>query len=107
MSSMGKAKEAHDAHEGRKVVVRYEDLRLDTLREMKRIYAALDIPVDETQLIRAVERHSWEKIPDTNKGAGKFYRKGVVGGWREDLTPEQARIVEKITAPLLQEFYPG
>ena len=107
MSSMGKAKEAHDAHEGPKVVVRYEDLRRDTFNEMKRMYAALDIPVDEIQLARAVERHSWEKIPDANKGAGKFHRKGVAGGWREDLTPEQARRVEEITAPLLQEFYPG
>lgn len=107
MSSMGKAKEAHDAHEGPKVVVRYEDLQRDTLHEMKKMYDALGISFDEIQLARAVERHAWEKIPDANKGAGKFHRKGVAGGWREDLTPEQARIVEEITAPLLHEFYIG
>jgi hypothetical protein len=52
-----------------------------------------------------VEQHSWEKIPEENKGEGKFYRKATPEGWREDLTPEQARIVEKVTGPLLTEFY--
>ena len=31
--------------------------------------------------------------------------KATPGGWREDLTPEQARVVEKVTGPLLREFY--
>jgi hypothetical protein len=38
------------------------------------------------------------------KGGGKFYCKAEPGGWREDLTPEQA-MVERITAPVLAEFY--
>jgi Sulfotransferase domain len=54
-----------------------------------------------------VEKHSWEAIPETEKGEGKFYRKGTPGSWRDDLTPEQAQIVEDITAPLLKEFYEG
>jgi hypothetical protein len=29
-----------------------------------------------------------------------------VGSWREDLTPEQVRTIERITAPLLNEYYP-
>ncbi len=35
-----------------------------------------------------------------------FYSKATPGGWREDLTPEQARIVERITASLFEELYP-
>jgi hypothetical protein len=100
-----KAKQAYDAHEGHKVIVKYEDLRADTLGTMKRLYSALEIPVDERELIRAVEKHAWENIPEKDKGEGKFYRKASPGGWREDLTPEQAEIVERITAPLLKEFY--
>jgi hypothetical protein len=57
------------------------------------------------KLARAVEKHSWEYIPEEEKGEGKFYRKATPGGWREDLTPEQAKIVEEITAPLLKELY--
>lgn len=98
-------KEAYDAHEGRKVLVRYEDLRADTLGSMKRIYSALEIPVEVETLARAVERHSWENIPKKEKGEGRFYRKAAPGGWREDLTPDQVEIVEDITAPLLKEFY--
>jgi hypothetical protein len=107
LRNVGKAKEAFDAHKGRKVLVRYEDLRADTLGEMKRLYATLEIPVDEEELARAVEKHSWENIPEEEKGEGKFYRKATPGGWQEDLTPEQAQIVEQITAPLLYEFYPA
>ena len=102
----GSAKKAYDAHRGRKVLVRYEDLRADTLEIMKQIYATLEIPVDEAELTRAVKKHSWENIPEEEKGGGKFYRRATPGGWRTDLTTEQAKIVEKVTAPLLEEFYP-
>ncbi|MGH3144693.1 MAG: hypothetical protein ACRDTR_02720 [Rubrobacter sp.] len=44
-------------------------------------------------------------MPEDQKGEGKFYRKASPGGWRDDLTPEQVEVVEKITAPLLKEFY--
>ena len=103
---VGNARRAYEAHRGRKVLIRYEDLREDTLGVMKRIYSTLGIPVDEEELKRAVEKHSWENIPEEEKGEGRFYRKGKPGGWKEDLTEEQARTVERITAPLLEEFYP-
>jgi hypothetical protein len=89
------------------VLIRYEDLRADTLNTMRRLYATLEIPVDERELARAVEKHSWEEISEEQKGEGKFYRKATPGGWREDLTPRQAQTVERITAPLLKAFYPS
>ena len=72
---------------------------------MKRIYSALEMPVDEAELARAVEKNSWEKIPAEQKGEGKFHRKAKPGGWREDLTPEQAEIVEGVAGSLLRELY--
>jgi Sulfotransferase domain len=104
--NMGNAKQAYDAHEGPKVLVKYEDLRADTLGTMKRIYSSLGIPVGDEELVRVAAEHSWENIPEEKKGERKFYRKATPGGWREDLTPEQARTVERITAPLLAELYP-
>jgi hypothetical protein len=101
-----KTRQAYRAHGGSKVMVRYEDLRADTLNTMKRIYSGLEIPVDESELARSVEKHSWENIPEEQKGEGKKRRKAKPGGWREDLTPRQVEIVEDITAPLLDEFYP-
>ena len=101
------AKRAYDAHKGKKVFVRYEELRADTLGTMRRMYSELGIPVDEGELARVVEKHSWENIPEEEKGEGKFYRKATPGGWREDLTPEQAETVERITSPLMKELYPA
>jgi len=103
---VGNSKRAFDAHDGRKVLVRYEDLLSDTLGTMKRIYCELEIEVDEEELARTVQERSWRNIPEEEKGEGKFYRKGVSGGWREDLTPDQVTMVEGITGPLLREFYP-
>ena len=103
---VGNAKAAYDAHEGYKVLIRYEELRVDTIGTMKRIYSALEIPVEEGELARAVEKHAWEKIPDEQKGEGKFHRKARPGGWREDLTPEQVEIVERVAGSLIRELYP-
>jgi hypothetical protein len=97
---------AYDAHKGPKVLVRYEDLRADTMNEMRRIYAVLGIAVEDEDLRRAVEKHSWENVPEREKGRGKFYRRGTSGGWKEDLTPMQVEVVEKTTASLLERFYP-
>jgi hypothetical protein len=106
LQHVGSARRAYEAHEGRKVVVRYEDLRADTLGTMKRMYGELDVPVEEARLAKAVEKHSWDNIPEEEKGQGKFYRKATPEAWREDLTRRQVKTVERITAPLLEEFYP-
>jgi hypothetical protein len=105
MRNVGAANRAYEAHEGPKVMVRYEDLRTDTLGTMRRVYSTLGIPTDEDELVQVVKKHAWENITEEKKGRGKFHRKAKPGGWREDLTPHQARSVEKITAPLLREFY--
>lgn len=102
---IGLAQQAYEAHNGCKVLVHYEELRANTLSTMRHIYSALELPVDERELVRAIEKHSWENIPEEKKGEGKFYRKAMPGSWREDLTPKQAEMVESITAPLLEEFY--
>lgn len=107
LRDVGNAKQAYEAHGGHKVLVKYEDLLDKTLATMQSIYSALEIPVDEETLVRIVERHSWKNIPEDKKGEGKFRRKGISGGWAEDLTSEQVEIVESVTAPLLKEFYPA
>lgn len=101
------ARQAYENHEDRKVLVKYEDLLADTIGTMRRAYSALEIPLEEEELARAVEKHSWENIPEEQKGKGKFYRKGSPGSWREDLTPEQVEIVEGTTASVLDKFYPA
>ena len=72
---------------------------------IKRIYTALEISVEERELARAVKKGALENIPEDKKGPGTVRRRGTSGGWREDLTPQQVEIVERITAPILKEFY--
>lgn len=103
--AISKARQAYYDHRGSKCLVRYEDLRSDTLETMKRLCSALELACPDEELSRTVEKHSWENVPYKEKGAGKFYRKGASGSWGEDLTPRQVKIIEEITAPLLEEFY--
>jgi len=97
--------QAYEAHKGRKVLVRYEDLRADALGTMKLIYSALEIPVDEEELARVIEKRSWENIPEDEKGPGKIRRKASPKGWKEDLTPRQVEIIEIEAAQIINEFY--
>lgn len=85
LQQLAGAKRAHDSHRGPKALVRYEELRADTLTTMRRLCAALEIDVEETELVRAVSRHAREEVP---------------GG--SALSAEQARLVEEVTAPLLE-----
>ena len=104
-TKVSKAKEAYEAHQGPKALIKYEQLREDTLGTMQRLYSSLGIAISEQELARVVEGHSWENIPEEKKGEGQFYRKGTPGSWREDLSADEVRIVEQATAPLLNAFY--
>jgi len=105
LNNLKLAKQAYDDHRGPKTLVLYEELRIETLGVMKRLYSDLGIEINEAQLVRAVKTHAWENTPEDMKGEGKIFRKASPGGWREDLTPEQAEMVERITSPVLAEFY--
>jgi Sulfotransferase domain len=107
LRAVGNSKQAYELHKGPKAFVKYENLRADTVSVLEQICSALEVQISSKEIARAVEKHSWENIPEEKKGQGKFYRKGTPGSWREDLSLEQIDIVEEITAPLLEEFYPG
>ena len=96
---------AYETHPGGKVLVRYEDLRRDTAGTLRAMYDALSIRVRESRLEAAVEKHGWERVPEEDKGPGKFYRRARPGSWTEDLSTEQVEIIEKATSYVLASFY--
>jgi hypothetical protein len=102
---VSRVQRAYESHPGEKTLVRYEDLREDTVGTLKRMYDVLKIAVDKNRLEAAVAKHAWEQVPEGNKGPGKFYRKAKPGSWEEDLSPEQIRIVEDATGAVLSKFY--
>lgn len=105
-TNVSATREAYLAHrEGLKAMLRYEDLRAEPFKWVIELHERLGILADENEVRKAVEKHSWENVPEGEKGQGKVHRKAAPGSWIEDLTPKQVKIVEEITAPLLEEFY--
>ena len=107
LKSIVAAKRAYDGHQGPKTLVRYEDLRGDTLSGFRRVYDELGIPASDERLLAAVERHAFENVPEEDKGPGMRIRNASVGSWREELSPEQARVVAEVCGPILEMFYDG
>lgn len=105
LSDVTSARRAFEVHPGRKVLVRYEDLRADTVGALARIYERLEVPVAPSSLASTVAAHAFESIASNRTGPTKPRRKATPGGWREDLTAAQAATVERITAPLLERYY--
>lgn len=104
---LSKAREAYEMHQGRKALVKYEDLRADPAGTLRRLCDDLGMTVDDGELTRMVEENRWENLPEGEKGEGKFYRKAIPGSWKEDLTARQVELVESMAGPLLFELYEG
>ncbi len=80
LKNMDAAKQAYEAHGGRKSMVRYEELRADPLGTMRRIYSDLGIPAAEEEVARAVEKHAWENVPEEAEGPGQGPPQGQARG---------------------------
>lgn len=103
--SIGAAKDAYDSHPvGRKSLVHYENLVDDTVSELSRVCRELGVGDHVQGLKAAVDARSWHNIEEGEKGAGKFYRRGSYGGWREDLSEEQALSIEQRTKTLMDDL---
>jgi len=67
---------------------------------MKRIYSALEIPVDEAELARS------RSTPGRTCRKRRVRASSTAGGWREALIPTQVEVVERTSASLLERSYP-
>ena len=82
-------------------LLRYEDLLADTAGTLAGLLSALGLAVDAGAIARAVElsrfdvlreheaRFGFREAPK-RMSAGRFFRSGRAGGWREELTPAQS-----------------
>jgi aryl sulfotransferase len=91
-------------------VIRYEDLRADTAGVFARALDFLGAEYTEEDVARAVRHARFEELraqeavegfrERISKGA-PFFREGRVGGWRDHLSAEQARTVERDHGPMM------
>jgi hypothetical protein len=88
------------------LLLRYEDMRADSLGQ-------LGITHDEARIRRAVEFSSFKALQAQEAQSGfiekslhskRFFRAGRAGGWRDVLTPAQARAMEGIHAEQMRRF---
>lgn len=87
------------------LVLRYEDLLDKPLESFGRLVAFFNLKRSEEEIDRAIRFTSLEELRkqeaeegfrERSDAGGRFFRRGRAGGWREELTLEQAgRVVER------------
>ncbi len=101
---------SHSPH----LVLRYEDMKADTAGALREVIGFLCWPVDEARIAQAVEASAFDRMReqelrtglpghsyDRSEESSLRTRKGRVGGFTSDLSPEQADgILEALRAGL-------
>jgi len=84
-------------------VVRYEDLHAEPQKTFGAIAAFLKLKASRERIARAITHTSFatmqaqedrDGFDERSPAQERFFRKGVAGGWRQVLTPQQARRIE-------------
>jgi len=95
----------HNTHKNKNcLLVKYEDLRKDTLVELPKIFDFLKLNVNKDKLHGIVEKLSFEKIPIKEKGKGKRKRIAQPGKWKENFTEKEKEIMHKIMASTIKDI---
>ena len=84
--------------------IRYEDLRKNTLEELQKIYQFLEIDVKQKVLEELVQKYSFENLPETEKGKGKFKRSATPGKWKESFNEEEKQVIEHLMGEMLRKL---
>ncbi len=100
--------------EDKLLVVKFEDLRRDTVNGVAEIIRFYGLEPNLAQIQKAVDNNSVERMKAKEKEApqraskkGQFIRSGSVGGWRGKMTDAQIQIVRDQSASLLNRLgYP-
>jgi hypothetical protein len=98
-------------------LVRYEDMRADPAAVFAEALAFAGVPASADDIARAVRHADFAEmrrqeaergfVERTSKTA-PFFRRGEVGGWRDDLTAAQTRRLEDAHAPMMARLgYPA
>jgi hypothetical protein len=90
------------------LIVRYEDLKNDLIRELKRITSHIDIDINKDILDFAIEESSFKKMKkmQANESETRFaINKGVVGRYKEYFSNEDMIYFQKYIIDNLQDSY--
>ena len=91
-------------NENLSLLVKYEDLRTNTEEELNKIYDFLRIKMDKEAIKKIVKKYSFENLPPSKKGQGKFNRSALIGGWKKNFNVEERKLVDSIMGKTLTKF---
>lgn len=93
-------------------LVRYEDMRADTIGSFRRALAFAGHPASDTDIQRAVRyadfselrRQEQEKGFREARAGASFFRRGDAGSWRDELIAEQVARIQAAHAPMMRRL---
>jgi hypothetical protein len=86
--------------------VRYEDLQEKGASELSKVFEWLELPADEALCTRAIAATTKEKVRPASTGqlpAG-FVRKTSAGGWRDELSLGDTKVLEYLAGDLMRSL---
>lgn len=94
------------------LVIRYEDLKIDGVQELRRLCSFLGIERDDQYLQLLDDRASFQKLrekeakeKESQQAPGKRYvRRGEVGGYKDEVPPHLVAAFEEQAATTLSRF---
>lgn len=96
-------------------LIRYEDMQAETEAVFGRALAFAGRHAEDEQIRRAVAFARFDELQrqEQDKGfreaprphaGGQFFRRGIAGAWRDELTAEQVARIEAAHAPMMREL---
>ena len=93
---------AHDP--SRRRMIRYEELRDDPERIVEGLCGDLGITTTPERVAEIVAEHSFEEVPESDRGDGERIRRAEPGSWRRNLSTAERAALNKIIGPKLREL---
>ena len=91
--------------------VRYEDLHAQCGETLQRVFEFCDLPLENCDVDRIADEHRYDKMkselssPDSSRSAPSgHYRKGISGGWREEMSAFDRYCMDRQAGDLLCEL---
>lgn len=91
-----------NVHRNNILVVKYEDMLHNGLETFSKIIKYLELNYSEEQIKKAIDEVAFNKIQkkeastkfkETPKNTDIFFRSGISGGWKNEITEEQTKLI--------------
>ncbi len=103
VNRMNAVQRAYDAHDpARRLKVRYEDLRANTVEELSRLVEFLGLDRTRETIVDAVEDQAYKSKSKKEQALSR--RSASTGEWRKSLRPDEQEVVEGIMGEKLVEL---